>query len=1079
MHAIKWRKDNEMKRDALFREITVGLILRRIFLLLIILFGFGIFSSISAQRPLPPEARRNTPIIIEGNNMFPPFEFLDERGQPAGFNVELTRIVMNKLGITNYQIQLKSWPDVLSDYQNGKVDLIMGMIYTSARAKTYKFGAMHGTEYVDVIYRKGSFPIGSLSLLKGKKIIIHKKSINEDILKEAGFEKQIVYVNSPAEGLMLLSRGRYDVMVSEHEMTLYLIFKLGISNLESNDLGLPPMEYCYVGKNSKFLDAIEHTIYDLKADGTYETLFKSWFTAHKNFGISHVVYIIIIVLAVCALVLTVFIIMLRREVGKAKRQLEEKNGRLALAIQAGEIGVWGFNVQTKRFYNVESNFYPAEGLTLDDELLLVHPDDRWVFINTLEQISNGLFDHKRICYRIQPNKDGKWIYVEVESTQLRDKDGKVESVIGTYRDITELKLSQLKADDLLRKYSTMFSSTLVGIEYYDNKGILQEMNALTCKLFGFSYEQRQEVLDMHYSLFDDPIMKDYAFPGMKEQVHRVFEVDFNVVRKHYPMVTRRDTAIIEIQIVPIREDNERNNCYIVSYKDVTALHTLQRELKENVRKTQIAINASNIVMWETFCDDLTQCICHRDPIFNYQDTSVLTYEILSPIVHPDDRTKMEDLYEVLRSKKNETVNTDLRLWYDIDKQWHYCTITSTPLNIDENGLVTKYVGFRRDDTKLIKMSEDVRIYSEKLDYILKVSDIKVWQYDIPNKMLTVMNGVNDIYETMSLEEYCNRLLEPDRSQVIALFSKMDSGSIGSFSNQRRLTYTKEGKRTRYVIFSGIPSKDRYGNIVGYFGLRRDITDLIEIQLRLEKEKEKAQQADKLKSAFLANMSHEIRTPLNSIVGFSNLLEDTEDKSERDQYIQLINTNNDLLLRLINDILDLSKIEAGVVEMFDDEFDMSSCFNDITTSLQKKLTNPDIRFVCVNPYENCRVLFDKNRMEQIITNFVTNAFKYTSKGEVKVEYHYTEGGIRISVKDTGIGIPFEKQHLIFHRFEKLDTFAQGTGLGLSICKAITDSCHGRIGFSSTPDVGSTFWVWVPCTLTAPLVVKDNSKEGSNA
>lgn len=241
----------------------------------------------------------------------------------------------------------------------------------------------------------------------------------------------------------------------------------------------------------------------------------------------------------------------------------------------------------------------------------------------------------------------------------------------------------------------------------------------------------------------------------------------------------------------------------------------------------------------------------------------------------------------------------------------------------------------------------------------------------------------------------------------------------------------------------------------------DVTERQQMIGELEKARKQAEQSDKLKSAFLANMSHEIRTPLNAIVGFSDLLMITDNPAEKEEYSKIINTNNELLLKLINDILDLSKIEAGSVELKYEEFDLAVYFDELATSMQWRIKNPQLRLVSVNPYTACMVKLDKKRFAQILTNYVTNAIKYTPEGIIEMGYEEVEEGIRIYVRDTGIGIPEDKKDKVFYRFEKLDEFAQGTGLGLSICKAIVDACEGSIGFESEYGKGSLFWAILPC------------------
>lgn len=279
-----------------------------------------------------------------------------------------------------------------------------------------------------------------------------------------------------------------------------------------------------------------------------------------------------------------------------------------------------------------------------------------------------------------------------------------------------------------------------------------------------------------------------------------------------------------------------------------------------------------------------------------------------------------------------------------------------------------------------------------------------------------------------------------------------------------------------------PIFNEQGDVDGVVIRVDDVTERQHMIGELEKERNRAEQSDKLKSAFLANMSHEIRTPLNAIVGFSDLLMVTEDQEEKEDFIQIINANNELLLKLINDILDLSKIEAGSVELKYEDFDLAVYFNELAASMHRRVANPQVRMVPMNPYETCTVRLDKNWLAQILTNFVTNAIKYTSEGMIEMGYEKVGGSIRLYVRDTGIGIPEDKKDKVFHRFEKLDEFAQGTGLGLSICKAIVEACRGEIGFESEFDKGSLFWAILPCQFESvnsePTSSRRNNEKDAN-
>ena len=249
------------------------------------------------------------------------------------------------------------------------------------------------------------------------------------------------------------------------------------------------------------------------------------------------------------------------------------------------------------------------------------------------------------------------------------------------------------------------------------------------------------------------------------------------------------------------------------------------------------------------------------------------------------------------------------------------------------------------------------------------------------------------------------------------------------------------------------------NVIEMLCINFDITQLKETEQMLIKAKEKAEEADRLKSAFLANMSHEIRTPLNAIVGFSSMLEEAEDQEEKHQYITIIEDNNKLLLQLISDILDLSKIEAGTFDIIPERVNAKQLCNDLFQAMQMK-TSPQVELRLKDNLPELTFTSDKNRLYQVLLNFVTNALKFTSEGNITIDYQIDGNEVKFSVQDTGMGIEPEKQEAIFTRFVKLNSFIPGTGLGLPICQSIVTQLGGKIGVESEPGRGACFWFTHP-------------------
>ena len=298
----------------------------------------------------------------------------------------------------------------------------------------------------------------------------------------------------------------------------------------------------------------------------------------------------------------------------------------------------------------------------------------------------------------------------------------------------------------------------------------------------------------------------------------------------------------------------------------------------------------------------------------------------------------------------------------------------------------------------------------------------------------------------------------DRAVMIDFLDKVIKGESSKLSRDVRIRRA-DGNYTWTRVNVLVRNYQPQDNIIEMLCINFDITELKETERMLIGAKEKAEEADRLKSAFLANMSHEIRTPLNAIVGFSSLLEEAEDVEEKHLYITIIEENNKLLLQLISDILDLSKIEAGTFDIIPEQVDAQQLCNELLQAMQVKATE-QVEILLAPELPELTFTSDKNRLYQVLLNFITNALKFTSKGSIVIDYQINGNEVRFSVQDTGMGIEPEKQEAIFTRFVKLNNFIAGTGLGLSICQSIVTQLGGKIGVESKPGEGSCFWFTHP-------------------
>ena len=383
-------------------------------------------------------------------------------------------------------------------------------------------------------------------------------------------------------------------------------------------------------------------------------------------------------------------------------------------------------------------------------------------------------------------------------------------------------------------------------------------------------------------------------------------------------------------------------------------------------------------------------------------------------------------------------------------------VTKVAIMRSEAGDVQGYLLTCEDVTEKKEQERKIKSVQKELALALNAGKLTSWNYRLEDSMFYKFDYYIENIEKRSLEFIRKRIHPEERERFETLLNAIIRKEE-LLTNSIVLRIKEDGEEDyRYCNFTYCPKEDEAGRVVVITFIQQDITEDIIYQQNLILAKNRAEEADKLKSTFLANMSHEIRTPLNAIVGFSELLSDTDEPSEKNEYKQLIETNSDILLRLIGDILDLSKIEAGSIDIKRQDLDLLQLCNELYLSFQQRIKNPAVTLKLINPYSKCIAEFDKYRFIQIFTNFVTNAIKYTPSGEIVMGYECEPGKVRLYVKDTGIGIPDKKKNRIFSRFEKLDNFAQGTGLGLSICKAIADATNGEVGFESEENVGSEFW-----------------------
>ncbi|CDL98179.1 PAS domain S-box [Bacteroides xylanisolvens SD CC 2a] len=426
-----------------------------------------------------------------------------------------------------------------------------------------------------------------------------------------------------------------------------------------------------------------------------------------------------------------------------------------------------------------------------------------------------------------------------------------------------------------------------------------------------------------------------------------------------------------------------------------------------------------------------------------------------------------------RLKKNE--DADFTFRYDFSKVGSYYQNTQKQGTIDLMTKVTtlynsehqpiNYLLINADKTETTVAYNKIQEFEEFFELVGDYAKVGYAHFNILSghgyAQKSWYRNVGEAYETPLSDIFGTyRHFHPDdRALLIRFLDDARNGLTTQLSKEMRVL-REDGTYTWTHVNLLVKKYAPQDRIIEIISINYDITELKRTEEMLVKARDKAEASDRLKSAFLANMSHEIRTPLNAIVGFSSLLTSTENAAEKELYNSLIGHNNKLLLNLINDVIDLSKIESGYLELRPDWVNLTELLDESVAEYAHQVPS-GVELLTNYPAHDSLVELDRLRIKQILSNFLSNALKNTTTGHVEIFYEVDHQSVRIGVKDTGRGIPQNMLEKIFERFEKLDSFAQGAGLGLPICKLIVEKMNGRILVDSQLGIGTTFIIELPC------------------
>ena len=907
---------------------------------LLLLSIYILSTTVSEAQSLSDKYNAQRPVIIVCDWDKPPYEYLDDKGQPSGSNVDVLNAVMHELNIP-CKFVMKEWTIALKTFERGDADIILANAHRYRKEPYVVSENIVNYNRLKVAMHSDSVGMVSLKQLEREGAVFKQGDysayyfMDGDSLSSTHLEFQ-----APKAALMGLINGDYKYYIWGEEPLKWKIKELNLEGITLNDVGLPISELHIVGRDRQLVEEIDDQYSRLKQSGEISVLQNKWFHPER---IQDETKPFAFYVVITALLFIVFIYLFNRlaraHVRASTRQSTELNEMMYKALHMGNFIVMEYDIRNDRFTNKYGQVLPDKGLTLEEFTLRIHPDQQKEFRQKMQSLMDGRERRFELDKRWNAGTDDEptWLIFSGHAISELDNDGRPAYIVNAIHDVTHELEEDKAARDLVHKYQVLSNIPFVAMSFYDKEGFLIDLNDRMKDLLGISDDNPDSKRFWEtVSMFDAP-----PFKG-------VFTAE------------------------------ERNDMLFCQHMEYQALG-----LNEYIE-------------------------CHILPLFN-ADGEIVNYFISA--------------FDVTCDRNRDSENHKIEREYRAIKQ---------------------------------RISQQ----HERLKYLLVNSERFLMRSNIRQETISFFRSPETPEYTHSFEQFLNMIVEQDRDSIRSIL--YDTVTKTPRHSTIHMALPSEGLTGTVFDISFNPILNSEGEVIGHEGISSDITIFDDTCKKLEEETRLAADSVKLKSGFMASMTHELRTPLNAIVGFTGVLEALGDSTERAEYVRIIRNSSDMLQRLINDIIEVSSMTEGSITIKKEKVNFAAAFEDICMTLEQRVQEPGVTFIKENPYESFMTSLDIERIQQVLTNFVANAVKFTREGHIKVGYRYEREGLYLYCEDTGAGIPKEKQKMIFERFVKLDEFVQGTGMGLAICKSIAESSQGEIGvISEGTDKGSTFWVWIPC------------------
>ncbi|MBR4920025.1 MAG: transporter substrate-binding domain-containing protein [Prevotella sp.] len=922
--------------------------MQRLNYILIIIF-ISLLPTITTARVYDEEH----PLVYEDAWDLWPYSFVNDIGEPTGFNIDLLKLIFSELDIP-YRIKLKPTQNALNDLKDGHADLMCGM-----DAHFHNEYAQYGRSVIQIfthsiVHRKNEpVLVKSVDDLAKQRVIVHDGSFSHHLMEERGWGKNAIPYNDMQEAVQYVHNHKGSQIAWNTLSLKWLLHKFSYDDLELTPVNIPHGEYKFMSNDERLLEQVDSVFAKLNSEGRLQPIQNKWFyPEHTETGIPSWVWYVVIALLIVIVSFLIYYVAYRLYERRMTKNLRHSNNRLSLILNTSKVHIWLYEISTKMLTSIDHKGKKASiPLSPDFIQFYVLPEDFERLCILLNELATRKKERETMEFHaIKKDDKTSHIFSVDFSVMRRDKSGNPKILIGATTDITKAHLRQQQQKDTMLRYQHIFNSALVDTVLYDEHGIIEDMNDKAIKGIGGDIQQ---VIDKHISVqnvMGDPNLSledlDYTY------LTQVFKSPDD--NRTLNQVLQRDELYYELQLVPLRDNDGKLLGIFGTGRDVTELAKSYSSLQKKIIKLQEA-------------------------------------------------------------------------------------------------------------------TDELQDYMRNIDYVLKNGGVRIVDYSPDTHTLTIFSEIEHIQHQLTQTRLLSLTAEESKSTAQRIMNTMDSLTQQPVKAVVKSTIRMKGGKLLCLSFSFVPVTDANGHITNYFGMCRDISDIKATEEQLALETRKAQEVEEVKNAFLHNMCYEIRTPLNSVVGFAELIEQKHNDDDEQFFVQEIKKNSRSLLNLVNNILFLSRLDAGMIEFKPEPVDFAAFFEGRCQSAWMHNQRPGVKYIVDKSYEHLTLDIDLNNMGVIIDQIVANAIQYTSSGYVRAHFDYNGEDLTVAIQDTGCGIPSDLLDRIFERFVTTDS--NSSGLGLPICQEVVKLMRGRIRLKSEVGKGTIVWIIIPCSTSEVVKILD--------